>query len=92
MEYHVIDAEDRPALRSLGQELFDKAVCTMALMDMHQIAPLSGAAVYLLKPHGAFVFSVTHPCFHTSDVQRYAEAWEEQPGGQSLRTGVKVHG
>ena len=45
----------------------------------------------MLKPGGAFVFSVTHPCFHTAGVQRYAEMYEEDTGRHIIRTGVKVY-
>ena len=44
----------------------------------------------VLTPDGAFVFSVTHPCFHSADIQRFAEIYEEQAGRHVVRSGVKV--
>ena len=44
----------------------------------------------LLKPGGVFVFSVTHPCFHSSENQRFAEMHEGETGKLVIRTGVKV--
>ena len=90
IEYHVLDAGKAEALLSLGVGRFDKAVCTMALMDMPEINPLLSALKQLLKPGGLFVFSVTHPCFHSAGIQRFAEMYEEEAGRHIVRTGVKV--
>ena len=90
VEYHVLDAANPEALLSLGMCTFDKAVCTMALMDMPQIDPLLSALARMLKPHGSFVFSVTHPCFNTAGIQRFAEMVEDEAGRHIIRTGVKV--
>jgi 2-polyprenyl-3-methyl-5-hydroxy-6-metoxy-1,4-benzoquinol methylase len=87
IEYHVLDAARLP---SLGGILFDKAVCTMALMDMPEIKPMYSALSQVLKPGGAFVFSVTHPCFHSAAIQRFTEMYEEEAGRHVIRTGVKV--
>ena len=35
------------------------------------------------------MFSVTHPCFHSAAIQRFAEIYEEE-GGHVMRSGVKV--
>ena len=88
IEYHVMDASDGAAIVSLGR--FDKAVCTMALMDMPEIAPLLAALAHTLKPQSAFVFSLAHPCFHSADMQRFAEIHEEESGHHVVRTGVKI--
>jgi len=90
IEYHIADAADTAALLSFGIRRFDKAVCTMALMDMPQIQPLLQALKQMLKPAGAFVFSVTHPCFHTPAIQRFTEMYEEESGRHTVRSGVKV--
>jgi 2-polyprenyl-3-methyl-5-hydroxy-6-metoxy-1,4-benzoquinol methylase len=90
IEYHVLDAADEEALLALGVRRFDKAVCTMAIMDMPEIRPLFAALSQLLRPRGAFVFSVTHPCFHSAAIQRFTEISEEQAGRHVVRTGVKV--
>jgi 2-polyprenyl-3-methyl-5-hydroxy-6-metoxy-1,4-benzoquinol methylase len=90
IDYHVIDATDAALLCALGANRFDKAVCTMALMDMPEIKPLFAGVSRLLKPGGPFVFSVTHPCFHSAAIQRFAEMHEEQAGRHVVRCGVKV--
>jgi 2-polyprenyl-3-methyl-5-hydroxy-6-metoxy-1,4-benzoquinol methylase len=89
IEYRVADACDRDAIQALGR--FDKAVCTMALMDMPEIAPLLETLTSVLKPQGSFVFSVTHPCFHSAAMQRFAEIAEGDSGHHVVRTGVKIH-
>jgi 2-polyprenyl-3-methyl-5-hydroxy-6-metoxy-1,4-benzoquinol methylase len=90
IEYSVLDAASVDDMLALGLNRFDKAVCTMALMDMPEITPLFRALARLLKPGGSFVFSVTHPCFHSAAIQRFAELSEETAGRHSVRTGVKV--
>ncbi len=90
IEYHVLDATKDDALLSLGTGRFDKAVCTMALMDMPAIIPLFSALTLMLKPGGSFVFSVTHPCFHSAAIQRFTEIYEEEAGRHVIRSGVKV--
>jgi SAM-dependent methyltransferase len=90
VEYHVLDAANAQALLSLGSNRFNKAVCTMALMDMPEIGPLFAALPRMLTPGGVFVFSVTHPCFHSADTQRFAEVYEEPDGRHVIRSGVKV--
>jgi SAM-dependent methyltransferase len=90
IEYRVLDAANVNEVLSLGANRFNKAVCTMALMDMPEIAPLFRALSRLLPRDGAFVFSVTHPCFHSATIQRFAELNEEEPGRHVVRTGVKV--
>jgi ubiquinone/menaquinone biosynthesis C-methylase UbiE len=93
VEYHAIDAASAKALLALGSNRFNKAVCTMAIMDMPEIGPLFATLSRLLVPGGAFVFSVTHPCFHSAANQRFAETYEDQPGRHVIRSGVKVgHG
>jgi 2-polyprenyl-3-methyl-5-hydroxy-6-metoxy-1,4-benzoquinol methylase len=88
--YHVVDAGNPEALLSLSANRFDKAVCTMALMDMPEIRPLFSALSRMLTPGGAFVFSVTHPCFHSASIQRFLEIYEEDAGRHIIRSGVKV--
>jgi SAM-dependent methyltransferase len=90
IEYHFVDAGNAEALLSLGSNRFTKAVCTMAIMDMPEIGPLFAALSRMLVSGGAFVFSVTHPCFHSAAIQRFAEIYEEQPGRHVIRSGVKA--
>jgi 2-polyprenyl-3-methyl-5-hydroxy-6-metoxy-1,4-benzoquinol methylase len=90
VEYHVLDAADTNTLLSLGAGRFDKAVCTMALMDIPEINPLFQALRQMLKPDGVFVFSVSHPCFNSAKIQQFAEMVEEDTGRHNIRTGIKV--
>ena len=90
IDYHVLDAGNPAALLSLGSSRFTKAVCTMALMDMPEIGPLFAALSRMLVPGGAFVFSITHPCFHSPTIQRFAEIDDERGPRHAVRTGVKV--
>jgi 2-polyprenyl-3-methyl-5-hydroxy-6-metoxy-1,4-benzoquinol methylase len=90
VEYHVVDAANTEALLSLGSNRFNKAVSTMAIMDMPAIGPLFATLSRMLAPGGAFVFSVTHPCFHSPAIQRFTEIYEEQAGRHVIRSGVKV--
>jgi SAM-dependent methyltransferase len=90
IEYRVLDAASAEAAVSLGAHRFDKAVCTMALMDMPEIGALFAVLARVLVPGGAFVFSVTHPCFHSAAIQRFAELQEGDAGRHAIRSGVKV--
>ncbi len=90
VEFHAVAVDKAEAMLSLGTTPFNKAVCTMAIMDMPEIAPLFAMLSRVLSPGGVFVFSVTHPCFHSPAVQRFAETSEESDGRLVARTGVKV--
>jgi SAM-dependent methyltransferase len=90
IEFRVLDAASVDSLLSLAAYPVTKAVCTMALMDMPEIAPLFRALSQLLPQDAPFVFSVLHPCFHSATIQRFAEMYEEGPGRHVVRTGVKV--
>jgi 2-polyprenyl-3-methyl-5-hydroxy-6-metoxy-1,4-benzoquinol methylase len=89
IEYHVASVDAVETLLA-GFYRIDKAVCTMAIMDMAEVLPLFAMLSKRLAPEGIFVFSVTHPCFHSADVQRFAELTEETAGRHVTRTGVKV--
>ena len=73
IEFQVLDATNETALLELGENSFDAAVSTMALMDMAQIDPLMQALTKLLRPKGCFVFSVCHPCFNNIHTSMLAE-------------------
>jgi 2-polyprenyl-3-methyl-5-hydroxy-6-metoxy-1,4-benzoquinol methylase len=81
---------DAIAAALAGMERVDKAVCTMAIMDMPEVVPLFAALRNVLSPAGIFVFSIVHPCFHSAGIQRFAEIGEESAGRHVTRTGVKV--
>ncbi|MBI5830675.1 MAG: methyltransferase domain-containing protein, partial [Armatimonadetes bacterium] len=92
IDYRVCNATDAVDLAALGQRGFDRAVCTMALMDMPDIAPLLAALPSLLSARGSFVFSVTHPCFHSAPSERFCELTEGSDGRYTPRAGVRVLG
>ena len=87
--YRVLDATDETALSELGASRFDAAVCSMALMDMPEIAPLLRSIRRLLKPGGPFVFSVPHPAFNSTRLRMTAELIETD-GRLSQIYGVQV--
>jgi 2-polyprenyl-3-methyl-5-hydroxy-6-metoxy-1,4-benzoquinol methylase len=88
IEYRRVDAADEAQLRALGERVFDAVVCTMALMDLAVITPLARAVPRLLRrPHGRFVFSVTHPVFNSGDSRPSVELLEE---GTELRSRYAV--
>lgn len=89
VEYRVLDASAPGVLEQLGHGCFDAIVCNMALMDMPDIAPLAKVMPKLLGEKGRFVFSVTHPCFNTSDMRRVAS--ESKEGGKFSQTfGIEI--
>ena len=90
IEYHVLDATDESALRSLGAARFDAAVCSMAMMDLPTIDPLLRALRHLLKPGGRFVFSVPHPCFNSAHSNKMTAELVEERGKLSQIHGVHV--
>ena len=63
IEYLQADAQHLDS-KALG--LFDGVVCFMALMDIPELAPTLRSVARILQPNGWFVFSILHPCFHTS--------------------------
>ena len=65
IEYRVIDATDVEAMASLGEQRFDAAVSSMALMDLPTLEPLAHALGRVMKARGRFVFAVLHPCFNS---------------------------
>ena len=81
--YQVLDATDQKALKKLGRRSFDSALCNMALFDMAEIRPLFHALPVLLKPGGAFVFSLTHPVFNNASSVHLVE---EQTEGREVVT------
>src|SRR5262249_35274086 len=68
----------QPSPRGRGEgEVFDAAVCSMAMMDVPVIAPMLRAVQKLLKGDGRFVFSLAHPCFSSNKARRTAELINE---------------
>jgi SAM-dependent methyltransferase len=89
IEYRLCDVTDGEALRGLGPGAFDAVVCTMALMDIPEIAPLASALPRLLTAGGRFVFSITHPCFNRLGTRFVAES-EYDAGELVSRRGLLI--
>jgi 2-polyprenyl-3-methyl-5-hydroxy-6-metoxy-1,4-benzoquinol methylase len=89
IEYHVIDATQKAQVLDLGVNRFDGAVASMSLMDMASIEPLVSALTECLKSGARFVFSVTHPCFQSAEIIKFAEQVEAD-GRVTAQSGVKV--
>ena len=98
--YSVLDATDQSALlgtfgssgtskTSDAPSLFDSALCNMALFDMADIEPLFHVLPSLLKPGGAFVFSLTHPAFNNTSSVHMGEEMDVEGQIQSVYS-VKV--
>jgi SAM-dependent methyltransferase len=89
VDYAVVDATDEQALRALGEQHFDAAVCSMALMDIPEIEPLMRAVRAMLKPRGRFVFTLMHPCFNHQGTQMVEEL-DDLAGNLVPRFSMKV--
>ena len=88
--YQVADATDEDSLAALGKGAFSAVTCTMALMDMPQIAPLYRAVVRLLKPGGRFVFATAHPAFNSNNPVFVSEM-EDREGRLERSNALKIH-
>ncbi len=86
IDYRIVDVTDPGALRTLGNERFAAAVCTMAIMDIADLVPLAEALPRLLKPVGRFVFSVLHPCFNNPSCRTSAELEDRQGELRTMRS------
>ena len=75
--YHVIDATNETQLLSLGENTYDAALSNMALFDMANIETLFKVLPRLLKPNGAFVFSIMHPSFNNSSSMHTVEEFDD---------------
>jgi SAM-dependent methyltransferase len=64
IEYRVADLTER---LPLPDRCFDLVLANMVLMDIPRIDVAVSEFARVLTPHGALVFSLTHPCFFCSD-------------------------
>lgn len=89
IDYRRADATDEAALIALGAGQFEAIVCTMAIMDIPDIAPMFRAATKLLTKNGRFVFATTHPAFNSNNPVIFAELADVD--GELVQTmGVKI--
>ncbi len=97
LTYRVADAAALP-VRDLGGG-FDLVVCNFGLSDIDDLPGALDGVVRALRPGGAFVFSILHPCFPGWGPQRssswppgrgyFHEGWWRADGGESrLRRAV----
>ena len=78
--FHVLDATDGTEMLESLQPSgpFDSALCNMALFDMADIEPLFRTLPKLLKPDGAFVFTLTHPAFNNASCMHIVEEMDDE--------------
>jgi 23S rRNA-/tRNA-specific pseudouridylate synthase/ubiquinone/menaquinone biosynthesis C-methylase UbiE len=79
--YHVGDARKLGDLNLSG---FDAATCVMALSNFDPIDPALRAIAGSLRPGGAFVAVVTHPCFRVPGESHWG--WDDKAQRQFRRT------
>jgi len=79
--YHVGDARKLDELRLSG---FDAATCTMALSNIDPIEPVMAGIAHALRPGGALVAVITHPCFRVPGESHWG--WDQERGRQFRRT------
>jgi 2-polyprenyl-3-methyl-5-hydroxy-6-metoxy-1,4-benzoquinol methylase len=63
-------------------DLFDVAVCNMALMDIDDLDAAMATVARVLRPGGWFSFSLLHPCFPglTSGASNQLSSWPPDGG------------
>ncbi len=54
--------DDAHTLAAVPDASFDAVACNLALMDIPDLDAVMAAVWRVLRPGGAFVFSITHPC------------------------------
>jgi len=57
--------DDAQVLGKLSDDSVDTVVSNLALMDIPDLGTTMRAVRRVLKPHGFFIFSLTHPCFQS---------------------------
>jgi len=75
IEYRVADAGEVDRLFASGS--FDAATSCVAVQDMPEVARVLRSVHTVLRPHGRFVASITHPCTDTP-----YRTWERDEEGQ----------
>jgi SAM-dependent methyltransferase len=89
IDYRVIDATNEKQLLSLGERVFDSALCNMALFDMADIETLFRLLPRRLKPNGTFVFSLMHPAFNNASSVHVVEEMDYEGEIQTVYS-VKI--
>ncbi len=76
LTFQLGDATD---LRPIPSDTFDIVICSMALHDIKGYRQAISEAARVLKPGGAFLFSILHPCFFTP-----GSAWLTDEEGNTI--------
>jgi 2-polyprenyl-3-methyl-5-hydroxy-6-metoxy-1,4-benzoquinol methylase len=71
--------DDAHTLAALPTNGFDAVTCNLALMDISGLEEALAAVRRVLRPGGAFIFAITHPCLIPPG-SRWTEAPEGGPG------------
>ena len=77
---------DAGNLRALPSGSFDLVVANMSLMDIEEAERAVGEVGRVLRPHGRFVFSISHPCFDTDLRSMWVVERAVQPNGRFVST------
>lgn len=88
--YYVSDATD---LKEFKNESFDVVTCIMALMDVERYEDAISEVARVLRKHGRFVFSITHPCFdfgETTNGEPIAK-WKYEEGTENTSEKRVLH-
>jgi ubiquinone/menaquinone biosynthesis C-methylase UbiE len=76
--YHVLDAA---YLKGFPSDHFDIVTCFMAVQDIEDYETAISEVARVLRNHGRFIFSITHPCFETIIVKaERVKAWQRYLG------------
>lgn len=59
---------------------FDKVICSMALHDISNIAPMIATLSQILQKDGAIVISIPHPCFNSGKLKFITEPDQKELG------------
>lgn len=76
--------DDAQQGQTLADASFDGVVCNMALMDIPDLTATFQTVHRILRPHGWFAFSITHPCIQMPD-----SAWNQRADGTIIRESGK---
>jgi SAM-dependent methyltransferase len=63
IQFILSDIADIP--KTFRPGAYDGVVCSLALMDIQELASALGSVRWLLRDNGWFVAAITHPCFQT---------------------------
>ena len=67
-------------LPNIANDSFDGVLCSLALMDIDDLAAIMSEAARIVRPDGWFVFTITHPCFQGPESR-----WTGKAGGTVKR-------